>query len=286
MILLPSGETDMMLSPVAKLNILGCVLSGADVHNKVKPGHIKLVKEAYQEFLDLEYAEEAPSNERITKHPSYVLTSRPVFRLDKDYTTCRIVLIASLADVKDKTKSLDKLLIPVVETEEGKKLTQLVYSKSSTKPKTLREKSKLEDMLTIARAVAVGRYMNELTERIEFWKNNTWFLLECRDKWSKQPRPTEVSDNKSKTNKSDPDAEEYSTGFTEELSKKDCANSESLEGQEGEGTAQVIIKSSVKENSEEFSSVNSRQKRTDKFKSCWTPQQWLYVPKARSLTTF
>ncbi|CAB4069009.1 unnamed protein product [Lepeophtheirus salmonis] len=44
------------------------------------------------------------------------------------------------------------------------------------------------------------------------------------------------------------DDEEYSTGFTEEISKKDFSNSENLEG---EGTTQVIKKSLVKENSAE-----------------------------------
>ncbi|CAB4054179.1 unnamed protein product [Lepeophtheirus salmonis] len=50
------------------------------VHDKVKPEHMNLVEEAYQEFLDLDYAEEVPSNERITKHPSYVLTSPVLIR--------------------------------------------------------------------------------------------------------------------------------------------------------------------------------------------------------------
>ncbi|CAB4064831.1 unnamed protein product [Lepeophtheirus salmonis] len=77
------------------------------VHDKIKPEYMSLLEEAYQEFLDLDYAEEVPS-----KHASYILTSRPVFRLDKDSTKCRIVINASLPYVKDKTKSLNKLLMP------------------------------------------------------------------------------------------------------------------------------------------------------------------------------
>ncbi|CAB4056458.1 unnamed protein product [Lepeophtheirus salmonis] len=79
------------------------------VQDKVKPEHMNLVEEAYQEFVD--YAEEVPSKERITKHPSYVLTSKPVFRLDKASTKCRVVVNASLPDIKDNLKSLNKRLI-------------------------------------------------------------------------------------------------------------------------------------------------------------------------------
>ncbi|CAB4054109.1 unnamed protein product [Lepeophtheirus salmonis] len=62
------------------------------VQDKVTPEHMNLVEVAHQDFLDLDYAEEVSSNKRITKHPSYVLISRPIFRLDKDSTKCKNML--------------------------------------------------------------------------------------------------------------------------------------------------------------------------------------------------
>ncbi|CAB4059897.1 unnamed protein product [Lepeophtheirus salmonis] len=70
------------------------------------------VEEGYQEFLNLDYTEKVPSKEKITKYPSYDLTSIPDFRLDKDSTKCRFVVNVSLPDVKDKTQSFNKLLMP------------------------------------------------------------------------------------------------------------------------------------------------------------------------------
>ena len=81
------------------------------VLRSVKPEHISLVKDAYQELLDNGFAEPVPDNEIHPAHPSYVMTSRPVFRLDKTSSKCRIVINASLPDQKDRNKSLNTLLM-------------------------------------------------------------------------------------------------------------------------------------------------------------------------------
>lgn len=83
------------------------------VHERVKPEHMALVNDAYQEFFDNGFSEIVPpEQEHRTDHPTYVMTSRPVIRLDKQTTKCRIVINASLPDQKDKKKTLNKLLMP------------------------------------------------------------------------------------------------------------------------------------------------------------------------------
>ena len=45
-------------------------------------------------------------------HPTYVMTSRPVFRQDHATTKCRIVINASLPDQADPSRTLNKMLKP------------------------------------------------------------------------------------------------------------------------------------------------------------------------------
>ena len=79
---------------------------------KLKPGHLPLVREAYADLVEQEFAEEVPVEEYDPPWPTYVMTSRPVFRLDKATTKCRIVINASMVDPRDTKKSLNKLLMP------------------------------------------------------------------------------------------------------------------------------------------------------------------------------
>jgi hypothetical protein len=78
---------------------------------KVKPEHMDLVIEAYQDLIDQGFAEEVPPDEVNPEHPHYVMTSRGVIRADKKSTKCRIVINASLPDKGDKNKSLNKMLM-------------------------------------------------------------------------------------------------------------------------------------------------------------------------------
>ena len=82
------------------------------VVRSVKEEHMPLVEEAYEELLAQGFAEKVPDQEVFPDHPTYVMTSRPVFRFDKATTKCRIVINASLPDQKDPSKSLNKLLMP------------------------------------------------------------------------------------------------------------------------------------------------------------------------------
>ena len=82
------------------------------VLRSVKDEHMSMVEEAYEELLAHGFAERVPDQEIFPDHPTYVITSRPVFRLDKATTKCRIVINASLPDPKDPSKSLNKLLMP------------------------------------------------------------------------------------------------------------------------------------------------------------------------------
>ena len=82
------------------------------VLRSVKPEHLPLVQEAYQDLLTNKFAEEVSPEEIFPSHPTYVMTSRPVFRLDKSTTKCRIVINASLPDQNDKNRTLNKLLMP------------------------------------------------------------------------------------------------------------------------------------------------------------------------------
>ena len=82
---------------------------------KVKPDQMPLVISAYEELVDKGFVEQVPEDELITEHPNYVMTSRPVFRMDKATTKCRIVINASLPDHKNKEKpgnTLNKMLMP------------------------------------------------------------------------------------------------------------------------------------------------------------------------------
>ena len=82
------------------------------VLRSVKEEHMSLVIDAYEELLKHGFAEKVPDEEVFPDHPTYVMTSRPVFRFDKTTTKCRIVINASLPDQADPSKSLNKLLMP------------------------------------------------------------------------------------------------------------------------------------------------------------------------------
>lgn len=82
------------------------------VVDTVKPEHIDLVNEAYNEMVENGFAEVVPPEQEKVNHPTYIMTSRPVIRPDKTTTKCRIVINASLPDPKEKGRSLNKLLMP------------------------------------------------------------------------------------------------------------------------------------------------------------------------------
>ena len=82
---------------------------------KVKPEQMPYVISAYEELVEMGFVELVPEDELETTHPNYVMTSRPVFRMDKATTKCRIVINASLPDHKNKSKpgnTLNKMLMP------------------------------------------------------------------------------------------------------------------------------------------------------------------------------
>ena len=82
---------------------------------KVKPEQMPYVISAYEELIEKGFVEQVPESELITEHPNYVMTSRPVFRMDKATTKCRIVINASLPDHKNREKpgnTLNKMLMP------------------------------------------------------------------------------------------------------------------------------------------------------------------------------
>ena len=82
---------------------------------KVKPEQMPYVISAYEELVEKGIVEEVPQEELVTEHPNYVMTSRPVFRMDRSTTKCRIVINASLPDHKNKMKpgnTLNKMLMP------------------------------------------------------------------------------------------------------------------------------------------------------------------------------
>ena len=82
---------------------------------KVKPEQMPYVVSAYEELMEKGFVEQVPDDELETEHPNYVMTSRPVFRMDKATTKCRIVINASLPDHKNKERpgnTLNKMLMP------------------------------------------------------------------------------------------------------------------------------------------------------------------------------
>ena len=79
----------------------------------VKDEHIDLVRNAYAEIHDSGFSEKvSPELEARTDHPTYVMTSRPVIRMDKSTSKCRIVINASMPDQRNKKKTLNSLLMP------------------------------------------------------------------------------------------------------------------------------------------------------------------------------
>ena len=82
------------------------------VLNRVKPEELVQVSKAYREFIDNGFVEKVPASELTPDHPTYVMTSRPVFRQDRSTTKCRIVINASLPDQRDPSRTLNKMLMP------------------------------------------------------------------------------------------------------------------------------------------------------------------------------
>ena len=82
------------------------------VLGRVKPEELIQVSKAYREFIDKGFVEPVPASEMTPNHPTYVMTSRPVFRQDRSTTKCRIVINASLPDQKDPSRTLNKMLMP------------------------------------------------------------------------------------------------------------------------------------------------------------------------------
>jgi hypothetical protein len=82
------------------------------IHEKTLPEHKALVNDAYNEIHENGWSELVPIEEQFhTKHPTYVLSSRPVIKLERKTTKCRIVINASQADPQTKL-TLNKFLNP------------------------------------------------------------------------------------------------------------------------------------------------------------------------------
>ena len=70
-----------------------------------------MVNEAYDEFLSTGIAEVVPEDmEGRRDHPTFVLPSRPVLKLDREKTKCRIIVNASVKS-KNDNRTLNKMLI-------------------------------------------------------------------------------------------------------------------------------------------------------------------------------
>ena len=66
----------------------------------IKPEQMPYIISANKELIEKGFVEQFPENEVIMGQPNYVMTSRPVFRMDKATAKCRIVINASLPDPK------------------------------------------------------------------------------------------------------------------------------------------------------------------------------------------
>ena len=82
------------------------------VLRRVKPTELIQVSKAYREFINNGFVEIVPDSEMNPNHPTYVMTSRPLFRQDRATTKCRIFINASLPDQVDPIKTLNKMLMP------------------------------------------------------------------------------------------------------------------------------------------------------------------------------
>jgi hypothetical protein len=80
--------------------------------SKVKPEHEQLVTKAFEELTEQGFAEPVPNSDRNPPWPTYVMTSRTVIRLDKATTKARVVINASMVDPVDRSKALNKMLMP------------------------------------------------------------------------------------------------------------------------------------------------------------------------------
>ena len=81
------------------------------VIRRVNPEELIQVAKAYREFIDNGFVEPVPASEMNPNHPTYVMTSRPVFRQDRATTKCRIVINASLPDQADPSCTLNKICL-------------------------------------------------------------------------------------------------------------------------------------------------------------------------------
>ena len=82
------------------------------VLRRVNPEELAQVAKAYREFIDKGFVEPVPASEMTPNHPTYVMTSHPVFRQDRATTKCRIVINASLSDQVDPSRMLKKMFMP------------------------------------------------------------------------------------------------------------------------------------------------------------------------------
>ena len=71
------------------------------VLSRVKPEELIQVSKAYNEFIDNGFVERVPEEEMTPEHPTYVMTSRPVFRQDRATTKCRICLLYTSPSPRD-----------------------------------------------------------------------------------------------------------------------------------------------------------------------------------------
>ena len=82
------------------------------VHDTVHPDDMDMVNEAYLSMIREGFAEEIPSDEMVPNWSTYWLTSRPVIRRNAQTTKCRIVSNGSCPDQNDRSKTLNKMLMP------------------------------------------------------------------------------------------------------------------------------------------------------------------------------
>ena len=87
------------------------------VHDVVLEEDMPMVNQAYMDMVEQGFAEEIPQNEL---HPSwrsqYYLSTWPVIRKGAATTKCRIVGNALQADQNDKSRTLNKMLMPGLNT--------------------------------------------------------------------------------------------------------------------------------------------------------------------------
>ena len=93
-------------------NFRRCRAMMSKVHDTVHPDDMDMVNEAYLSMIREGFAEEIPSDEMVPNWSTYWLTSRPVIRRNAQTTKCRIVSNGSCPDQNDRSKTLNKMLMP------------------------------------------------------------------------------------------------------------------------------------------------------------------------------